>query len=407
MRFLSAAVPPCRGVFKSINDDFRVDEIPLYPFSGSGTHTLVRIEKSGISTFEALRRVARALDFPERDVGFAGMKDSRGITRQWLSLEHVAPERVQALDLPRVRVLEVTRHGNKLKRGHLAGNRFEVLLRDTPPEDVPHARATLELLARRGVPNWYDAQRFGRRQENARLGLALLKDDLAGYLRVLLGEAESERDPALQAARKAFDDGDTAQALALWPQRGNLERTVLKELVDRGPGPNTLKKLPQKVKLFQLSAAQSLLFNRALDRRFPAIDRILPGDVCQKENGACFVAEDAAAEQPRADAFEISPTGPIFGYKMLPAGSEAAAQEQAVLAEAGLTLEQFDVGRGLSQKGDRRDYRFRAMDVQCEHDAGQNVLSLRFTLPKGCYATVLLKEITKQDTGDLSFPEDD
>src|SRR5688572_26176151 len=121
MLFASADLPGCHGTFKTANEDFRVAEVPLYAFSGSGDHTLVHIEKTGISTFEAIRRICQALDFPERDVGYAGLKDARGITRQWLSLEHVAPEKLAALALPKVSILETTRHNNKLKRGHLRG----------------------------------------------------------------------------------------------------------------------------------------------------------------------------------------------------------------------------------------------------------------------------------------------
>jgi tRNA pseudouridine13 synthase len=402
MKFATAEIPACPGTIKSVNEDFRVFEVPLYAFAGQGDHTLVHIEKSGISTFEALRRIARELKFSERDVGYAGLKDARGVTCQWLSFEHTNPEHFLGLSIPKIKVLEVTRHGNKLKRGHLAANRFEVTLRGVEPADVPHARAALELLARRGVPNWYDTQRFGRRGENPAAGLAILRGDMPEYFRVLLGKPEGEPDAVTRSAREAYDAGDLAKSLELWPRRANQERAALNAVMRDGPDWKALKKLPQKLKLLQVSSVQSLLFNRALDARFDEYDRVWDGDICRLGNGADFLAEDAAAEQPRADAFEISPTGPIFGSKMrVPSGREAEL-EQGVQADAGISAEMWDVGRGLSQKGDRRPYRFIASDVGAEYDAQGRALNLRFTLPKGCYATVLLKEITK-DGADLAF----
>jgi tRNA pseudouridine13 synthase len=405
MKYATAAIPPCPGTIKSVNEDFRVFEVPLYAFSGSGDHTLVHVEKSGISTFEALRRICRELKFSERDVGYAGLKDARGVTRQWLSFEHTNPEHFLALNLPKLKVLEVTRHGNKLKRGHLAANRFEVTLRDVDATNVPHARAALDILARRGVPNWYDTQRFGRRGENPGAGLAILRDNMEDYFRVLLGSPEGETDAPTRAAREAYDAGKLPEALELWPRRANQERAALNAVIRYGPTWNALKKLPQKLKLLQVSSVQSLLFNRALDARFDEYDRVWDGDICRLPNGADFLVENATAELPRTESLEVSPTGPIFGHKMrMPSGREAEL-EAGVQQAAGLNPEMWDVGRGLSQKGDRRPYRFIATEVGVDCDAPARALSLRFTLPKGCYATVLLKEITKSGE-DLAFPDD-
>lgn len=400
MKFASADIPACKGTIKAANEDFRVFELPLYEFSGTGTHTLIHVEKSGVGTFEAVRRICDALKFPERDVGSAGLKDARGVTRQWLSFEHVPPEKFQQLDVPRVKVLETTRHGNKLKRGHLRGNAFEIVLRDVAPGDVPHAAATLQLLARRGVPNWYDSQRFGRRGDNARCGLAILRADWQAYFDTMLGDPATEADPETRDARTAYLQAGPAAALQLWPRRQNNERAALKAVLDFGANDRALRKLPQKLKLLQVSSVQSLLFNRVLEQRFEDYDRVWNGDICRKDNGADFLVTDAAADQPRAEAFDISPTGPIFGHKMLQPQGRELELESAVLAAEQLTPQAFDTGRGLSQKGDRRPLRFRAADTQTEYADGN--LTLRFSLPKGCYATVLLREITKSGE-DLAF----
>lgn len=132
-RYLTAELPGTGGLFKETPGDFLVEEIPLYLPCGEGEHTYALIEKQGITTLEALRRLCRATGAPERDTGYAGMKDARGITRQTVSLPRVTPAEVMGLDIPGIRILSAERHRNKLRLGHLAGNRFLIRLRKRSP----------------------------------------------------------------------------------------------------------------------------------------------------------------------------------------------------------------------------------------------------------------------------------
>ncbi len=393
MTYASRDIPPCSGTLKRTPEDFCVDEIPLYEFADDGDHTLVRIRKTGISTFECVRRISKVLEYDQRNVGYAGMKDAHSVATQWLSFEHVAPERFDGLDIPKVDVIEVTRHRNKLKRGHLTGNRFEIRLRDVNPDDVPHARATLELLARRGVPNWFDTQRFGQRGDNARLGRALLDRDIERYFAIMLGATENEPDGETLAARRAYSAGDIDKALTLWPSRMNQERTILKSVVQHGATEKALRRVSKKLKRLHLSALQSALFNRVLAARLDTYDRVLAGEMCMIGNGAVFVSDDPASDQPRCDAFEISPTGPMFGAKMATPKGDALDVEIGVLKEAGLIDADWKLGGGLSQNGARRPLRFALTDSECVPEEG--ALCLKFTLPAGCFATVVVREITK------------
>src|SRR5690242_15079779 len=109
-------------------ETFVVEEIPAYEPSGEGEHTYVWIEKRGLTTMDAVKRLARALDTDARDIGYAGLKDRNAVTRQWISVPRVEPERVLAIAEPDLRVLAAKRHGNKLRTGHLRGNRFEVVV---------------------------------------------------------------------------------------------------------------------------------------------------------------------------------------------------------------------------------------------------------------------------------------
>ncbi|MCH7813494.1 MAG: tRNA pseudouridine(13) synthase TruD, partial [Planctomycetes bacterium] len=173
--YQTADSPGIGGRIKTEARDFRVEELPLYRPSGTGTHTYFGIEKTGLTTQQAVSRLAAALGKRPRDVGYAGLKDARAVTCQTLSVEHVDPQRVERLDLPGIRIQWVDRHTNKLKLGHLAGNRFLIKIREVADPSLPGVEAVLAALTRRGLPNYFGPQRFGRRGDNAAIGRAALQ----------------------------------------------------------------------------------------------------------------------------------------------------------------------------------------------------------------------------------------
>src|SRR5262245_27563306 len=127
---LTAALPGTGGVLRSSDEDFAVEELPAYAPTGQGDHVFVWIEKRGIPTPAAVDAIAHALGIRGRDVGVAGMKDKRAVTRQWLSLPPpVTPEQALAVRLDGIAVLEAHRHPHKLRTGHLRGNRFVLRVR--------------------------------------------------------------------------------------------------------------------------------------------------------------------------------------------------------------------------------------------------------------------------------------
>ena len=113
--FLTADIPGVGGQMKSIPADFVVEEIPLYEFSGTGTHVYAYIQKKGLTTAELIARLGQSLNVRKFDIGYAGRKDANAITRQWFSVEHIDPEIVENLNISGAKVTEVTRHNNKLK----------------------------------------------------------------------------------------------------------------------------------------------------------------------------------------------------------------------------------------------------------------------------------------------------
>lgn len=392
--YLTADQPGIGGTLKTVPEDFLVEEIPLYRPSGEGQHVYVELEKRGLSTYAAAKKIARALGIPPVAIGYAGMKDAQAITRQTISINGVSESKVEALDLPNIQILSVSRHRNKLKTGHLAGNRFVIRVRQVAEAALPIAQAVLATLQARGAPNYFGEQRFGNRGNTHHLGEMLVRQDAAGFVAEYLGQPQPEDSLPLQAARTLVDEGRWEEALAQWPSSLPDERRVLQRIVQANGQPAVaFRSLDKKLKSLFVSAYQSELFNRLLASRIGSLDRLEYGDVAYIHGkGAAFIVEDVAREQPRADAIEISPSGPLFGPKMLQATGKPGNREQAVLAEEGLTGQDFDIP-GLKVRGGRRPYRIPVRAVTVGWDEG---LLVSFELEPGAYATTVMAEIMKQ-----------
>jgi tRNA pseudouridine13 synthase len=338
--FVTADVPGTGGSIRSAPEDFVVEELPLYLPQGDGSHLYLRVEKRGLTTRDLVMALVGA-GVDEASVGVAGLKDKHALTTQWLSLPKRHEGAVAALeDLPGVRVLERSYHRNKLGLGHLRGNRFIVTVRGVADGARARAEDALGALARRGAPNWFGPQRFGRFGTNAYDGW-----------RVLRGE--------------------------------------------NVPGGHRLRR-------FFVSALQSLLFNEVLAARIALglYETVVAGDWARKhDTGGTFLVEDPAAEAPRAAGLEISATVPLYGRKVKPSPARAGEIEAAALSRLGLAWTDF-----TSRRGDRRLTRILVEDPSVSADG--DAVTLRFTLPKGSYATSVLREVMKVDVDEPSTPAD-
>jgi len=227
-----------------------------------------------------------------------------------------------------------------------------------------------------------------------RIGRALLSGDFAGAAREIVGDPAEILHPDWRAAALAYRAGDLQTALARLPRHCHPEQRLLEALhAGRSPHQAVLV-LPRKLLRLYLSAYQSSLFDRLVDLRLAALRELWPGDLAWKHvNGASFEVLDAAVEQPRADAFEISPTAPLFGCKVRLAGGRAGQLERRLLDEEGLTLEAFRLSGGLTMDGERRPLRVPLAEVTTAAD-GDDLL-LAFRLPRGSFATAVLHEVMK------------
>ncbi len=339
---------PVGGTIKGSSEDFVVEEVPLFPPSGEGEHLYLSITKRGMATLEAIERLARAFGAPPAAFGYAGLKDKRAVATQVLSVHYKGEPPAAAREIPGLTINWTARHRHKLRAAQLRGNKFTVVLRALSVRDRALLADVFARLDRAGFPNYVGPQRFGNRFDGHIKGRALL----------------------MRTTRERF---------------------------------------PRATRRLLISAYQSHLFNLALARRIGegGFGILWDGDIAMKhDNGASFLVESAAAEQERMERFAISPTGPIFGLKMLAAQGREGALEGAILAAEALAPDAFKgVFPGLSLDGARRSFRSRAENLAWE--LAGDALRLEFFLPKGVYATTFLREVVKpeRETGERGAEE--
>ena len=336
-------------LLKAQPEDFVVEEVPAYRPTGEGTHRWLWIEKRGVATLQLVGKLATAFGISPRAIGYAGLKDASAITRQALTVPGDVDLPDSIFEELGVRVLESVPTRNKLKIGHLRGNRFDLVVRGGfAAEQLTSVRDNLDFLCRHGAPNSFGEQRFGTTGDGVDRGMRLLRAD----------------DPR-RAVRRA----------------------------------------PKGLGRLWVGAVQSEVFNRVLAARVEryganSLGRVVLGDVAWlHRNGACFSIEsdvDVSESVPRAEEFEISPTGPMPGPKTKTTTGEVASLEQEVVEELGLRVEWFAaLGAKLAQ-GVRRPLRVPVEDPRVEFapdpDTG-GALRLAFTLPRGAYATVVVRQL--------------
>ena len=335
---MSEALPRAHGEavlsawMRSTPEDFRVEEIDAFEATGSGEHLLLTIEKREMNTAYAASQLAQWAGIAEMGVSYAGLKDRHAVTRQRFSVhlpKRVAPD-LAALESSGLRVLKSEWHAKKLPRGALAGNRFELILREVQG-DATGIESRLAAIAARGVPNYFGEQRFGRGGDNVGNALAMFAGRRVrrDQRTMLLSAARSELFNRVLAARVSAASWDQALDGEVWMLEGS--RSVF------GPEPWT----------------------GTLERRL-------------------------------AD-FDIHPTAPLWGRGDLRSTGIAADLESSVLGDPrSLALRAGLEAAGLKQE--RRSTRLRPLDLRWEWE-GADTLRLWFGLPPGTYATVVLAEI--------------
>lgn len=400
------------GEIRKKYEDFYVEEIPETEPTGSGPNTWIFIEKIGRNTLDVVLDIAREYKLSRKRMGFAGMKDKAARTRQWICVSNIEPENLQGLEekLYNVKVLKITKNQKKLRIGQLIGNKFKILIRNThdPAKDAITAHEILSDLTQTGVPNYYGYQRFGKKRPNTHVvGRFLIQNDVKGAVDSYIGNPYPEEQNHIKSARKLYDEGKYLEAYESMPAGMRYEKMMLRELMrefkknqelDDNSYIRALRSLPKPLSRMFVHAYQSYLFNRVVSERTKlGVDKYVEGDIIIDNEEHLIHEFDPESIQERINDFQAHATAPLYGTKVPLAGGKVGEIEHQILEEENLKLEDFTVPKmpKLGSHGLRRAMRFKVWDATAEQ-RDEGVL-LKFSIPKGCYATAVLREVMKKD----------
>jgi tRNA pseudouridine13 synthase len=334
--FALPELPAVGGKVKARWEDFVVEEIPLQPPSGEGPYLRILVEKRGWDMETLIRHLATQLGIDDTRVGYAGLKDKQAVTRQYLTVPAECRDKLAAVEGPNSSILESTPDSVFLKPGDLAGNRFVIRLRGAKADSLETVRAALEQLSRDGLANVHGNQRFG-------------KD--------------------LQAV-------DTGRSVVL----GEKDVTGLSRLKRR----------------FVISAFQSYLFNAYAAARIERglLRRVLTGDVLREIPSDTLLIAGARWRAIDVDGRKLAVTGPVYGRGLMWGEGRVRELELDVLSKYGIPPSAFDEFQSIGW-GSRRNLLVFPDDCSVAPDPDGILLSFR--LPKGCFATVVLRELVKRE----------
>ncbi|APW65145.1 tRNA pseudouridine(13) synthase TruD [Poseidonibacter parvus] len=337
-------------LFKQNKDDFVVTEIPLYEFSGEGEHLVLKIRKKDLATWDALEIIAKFVGCRSRDIGYAGLKDKNAMTVQSISIHKQYEEKLKTFNHPNIKILDTTYHNNKIKVGHLKGNSFFIRLKRVNVIDSRKIESALGSIVSLGMPNYFGFQRFGIDGDNYKKGKAIIEGTLKEKRRNL---------------KQMYINAYQSHLFNSWLSK----RIEISKLVDAFEP----KEIYQKLNL-PLDVVK-----RMKKQKHPL--KIMTGDLLSHYPfGKIFTIEDLETESDKFFERDRVPTGLLSGKRVKNSVDLAYEIEKEFEAPTG-------------EDGARRFAWVFPSDVESNYKEDKNWMELKFTLPKGCYATELIAEI--------------
>jgi tRNA pseudouridine13 synthase len=393
---------PCRALAKASPDDFVVSEqantTDLVTEEKPGYYPFYRVEKRSIDTLHMAEELSSAL---KSRVSYGGMKDKKARSVQFVTPTSLRSERPAKVSRERFTADLVGYVPKPISRAAVAGNRFDITLRDCCPQISESIEEAMRLAERRGLPNFYGLQRFGASGAGThRIGKALVKADFEGAVRLMLFADRPSDNERTGAAREAMAAGRYEEGAGLLPPGRDSERRVAREL-GRHPGDwvRALRAVQVRVRRLYVQAYQSLLFNRTLSAALEKGEDL--GTARQGDNWAELSADGLVTSRVRGVRDPMAPGAvpmvQIAGYAFRDYGSRFDACLKPVLAAEEVAPREFflqEMQEVSSEGGFRRPHlaiREPGWDVE------GSTARLRFVLGRGQYATVLLREVIKPD----------
>ncbi|MFQ6105740.1 MAG: tRNA pseudouridine(13) synthase TruD [Candidatus Hydrothermarchaeaceae archaeon] len=369
--------PGIGGKLRKYTEDFCVEE--TYEDSGGkeGEYTHFILEKRNWETLKAIKAISRHLGVSYKRFGYAGTKDKRAVTRQRVAVWRVEQERLENVRINGIKLSRFRKSEKRISLGDSTGNKFRIVIRNVEGDEEAVSKNVSDTdmqLKERGMPNYFGYQRFGVIRPNTQIvGKAIVKGNLEEAVMAYIGMPfEYEMEDAREARNFVQETRDFRGALKIFPMRLGYERAMLDSLAKN---PNdyagALRRLPKKLRWMLVHGYQSFLFNRVLSRMLE--------------------------EKMDTRGKKI----PLFGYKSMFSTGRQGEIEREIVEEEGISFEDFKLKATpeIASEGALRDANIEVqykIDVLRNH-AEEITCNVEFGLPRGSYATVLLREFMKAE----------
>jgi len=410
MDYYITDAPGCGGRIKSFAEDFIVSEVFAERRYEGGRYLIVEVEKTNWDAHRLIREMARILRISQKRFSWAGTKDKRAVTSQRISIMNLDEEELSRIHLPDLKIRVLGRSNRGVGLGDLLGNCFSITIRDLNCQEpaAEFAAVTRQIEEQGGVPNYFGVQRFGDvRPVTHRVGEALVRGRYEEAVFIYLAQPFPGEHPETIKAREALWLGrDIPSALKQFPERLGFELAMLNYLAEHpGDYAHSFMVLSSNLQRLFVHAYQSYLFNKILSRRMRSgmpLGRVLAGDVvCFARDGLPDMGrmqrvteENLSAVNRLMERGRSFLTLPLIGFETELGEGEEGEIERAVLAEESVASEDFRVA-GCQDLGSRGTRRAALCRVKPEFAFSGNSANLQFLLPKGSYATVVLREYIK------------
>jgi len=348
--------------FKQSKNDFVVDEVPLYEFSGEGEHLILKIRKKDLTTWDMVNIISNHIGIRNREIGYAGLKDKNALTVQHISIPKIYEDKIDNFEHSQIKIIDKTYHNNKIRIGHLKGNKFFIRLKRVIGLHKTKIEQALEQIAKFGIPNYFGYQRFGIDKKNYLLGEEIESGKLkirdrkkrefliSAYQSYLFNKWLSKR----VEISKIFTSFSEKEILEYFKLNNILENISLSEI-------KNIKKQPHPFKLFD-------------------------GDIMHHyPYGRIFNLENLEDESKRFIERDIVPTGLLSGKKVKISSGLAFEFEKSFDKEL------------KSTDGARRLAWIYPEEIKTNYKEQNAWLEIEFYLPKGSYATTVLEEILHKE----------
>lgn len=397
-----------KGKIKSVAEDFVVEEVSIYPEPSDGKYVVARVISKNWETNRLIERLAKSLGISPNSIKYAGIKDKRAITTQIMSFP-VSIEAIKKIDIPNVKIEVLYKSSKPIYSGMLIGNRFHIVIRNI--ENGNKFEKILEEINKiGGFPNFFGIQRFGIVRPITHLvGKYMLKNEMEKAVMTYIAHPMEGEDEESYKARKFLEETrDFSEALKIYPEKLNFERRVIEYLASHpNEWKNALFKLPRNLIKIFIHAYQSYLFNRILSLRIKKgipLNEAIKGDVvipCEKgiviqsQKGIYVDEKNIDKINRRIKTNKCFPSAAIIGYDSILAKGEMGEIEKSIIEEEEISMEDFKMPHmpEFACKGMRRIVFVPVRNIKWRIE--DNNLHLSFFLPKGCYATSLLREFMK------------